>query len=364
MADQPGIFPGLDTAVLERFGAVGGAFKQPIVTLDSHTAGEPTRLVVGGLPSLPGETINDRRLHVARKMDFVRHLLMREPRGHRDMFGAIVTEPVSPEAAFGLIFMDTGRYPYLCGHATIGAVTTLIEAGAIEPREPETVVVIDTPSDTITARAQVRAGRVRSVAFQAEAAFVYQLDRPLDVPGLGTVSVDVVCAGGFFVMAPADDIGLALAPANAGELARLGAIITDAANEQLSVQHPALPYMNTVDVVEFYGPGERAQADGKSVVILGDAQVDRSPCVTGTCAKMALLHHRGELAVGKSYVNEGVLGTVFEGRVVAETRVGDLPAIVPEVRGSAHVTGVHYFLLDPEDPFPNGFLLGAPADER
>jgi proline racemase len=275
------------------------------------------------------------------------------------MFGAILTEPVSPDAAFGLIYMDARRYPYLCGHATIGAVTTLIEAGAIEVREPETIVLIDSPSGLITTGAQVKGGRVQSVAFQAESAFAYRLNQSLDVPGLSRITVDVSFGGDFFVVVSVDEIGLALTPANAGELGRLGMIITNAANEQLMVQHPIHRYINTIDNVEFYGPSQGGEAHGRGVVVLGEAQVDRSPCGTGTCAKMALLHRRGELAVGETYINESILGTTFEGRILAEQRVADLPAIVPEVRGKAHITGVHYFVLDAKDPFSEGFLLGS-----
>lgn len=351
------VFPGLGQSILDRLSAPKGAWRQPILTVDSHTAGEPTRLVVGGLPPIPGTTMNDKRLYLANEMDYVRGLLTQEPRGHRDMFGAVLTEPVSPEAAFGLVYMDARRYPYLCGHATIGAVTTLIEAGVIETDEPETVVIVDSPSDTLTMRARVREGQVESVAFQAEAAFAYELDQPLEVPGLGTLTVDTVCVGGFFVMVSADQIDIPLVPERAGELARLGMRIIDLANEQLDVRHPAHPYVDTVDVAEFYAPTESAGADGKSAVVFGESHVDRSPCGTGTSAKLTLLHRRGELDVGDTYVNEGLLGTTFESRIVAEETVGELPAVVPQVRGTAHITGVHQFLLDVDDPFPNGFLL-------
>lgn len=351
------VFPGLAEAVLDQFETSRGAWRQPILTVDSHTAGEPTRLVVGGLPPIPGETMNDKRLYLANEMDYVRGLLTREPRGHRDMFGAVLTEPVSPEAAFGLVYMDARRYPYLCGHATIGAVTTLIEAGVIETEEPETIVFVDSPSDTLTMRARVKEGQVQSVAFRAEAAFAYELDQPLEVPGLGSITVDTVCVGGFFVMIAADQIDIPLVPERTDELARLGMRIIDLANEQLDVRHPAHPYVDTVDVAEFYGPTETDGADGKNAVVFGQAHVDRSPCGTGTSAKLALLHRRGELDVGDTYVNEGILGTTFEACIVAEERVGGLPAIVPEARGTAHITGVHQFLLDTDDPFPKGFLL-------
>jgi len=348
-------------------------FPDRLITIDSHTAGEPTRLVVGGLPPVPGETINDKRLYLSEHLDHVRMLLTQEPRGHRDMLAAVVTEPVHAEAAFGVVFMDACRYPYMCGHGTIGAVTTLIETGWLAAEEPEMAVVVDSPSGMLHTHARVRkappgvggAGervRVESVALQMESAFAFALDQPLEVEGLGRLTVDVSFAGGFFAMVSVDQIGLALTPENGPELARLGMAIIAAANRQLQVQHPTHTYINTIDVAEFYNPagpvpGSHAQGRGKNAVIYGEAHMDRSPCGTGTSAKMTLMHRRGELAVGQPFLNEGILGTTFEGRVVAETTVGDLPAIVPEVRGSAHITGVNQFILDPRDPFPRGFLV-------
>ncbi|HIC88487.1 MAG TPA: hypothetical protein EYP04_03670, partial [Anaerolineae bacterium] len=340
-------------------------FDTPIMTVDSHTAGESTRLVVSGLPSIPGETINDKRLYIAEHLDHVRLLLTREPRGHRDMFGAIVTEPVSEEADFGLVFMDARRFPYMCGHGIIGAVTTFIEMGWLSVQEAETVVVVDTPSGPVRSLARVRTSdpngpgerlRVDSVAFQMESAFALSLNQPLEVPGLGRLTVDVSFAGGFFVMVTAEQLGLALTPDNAPELAHWGMAIIEASNRQLRVQHPTRRYINTIDVVEFYDPSGHPQAQGKNFVVLGEGHVDRSPCGTGTSAKMALLHQRGELAVGQVFVNEGLLGTTFEGRIVRETAVGNLPAIVPEIQGTAYLTGLHHFVLMPDDPFPRGFL--------
>jgi proline racemase len=356
-------------------------FENQIVTVDSHTAGEPTRLVIGGLPLIQGRTINDKRLYISENLDHVRLLLTREPRGHRDMLAAIVTEPVSEEADFGLVFMDARRYPYMCGHGTIGAVTTFLEMGWLAYQEPETVVVVDSPSGPICARARVKRAdgrpRVESVAFQMESAFAFLLDQSLEVPELGRLTVDVSFAGGFFVMVAADQIGSkrsgSLTPENAPELARWGMAVIEAGNRQLRVQHPTRTYINTIDVVEFYDPIGHPQARGKNFVVYGEGHVDRSPCGTGTCAKMALLHRRGELAVGRTFVNEGLLGTTFEGRIVEETTVGDpsnprlrsgqagsghcLPAIVPEIRGTAYLTGLHRFVVTPGDPFPEGFLI-------
>jgi proline racemase len=343
-----------------------------IVIVDSHTAGEPTRLVISGLPPIPGQTINDKRLYISENLDHVRLLLTREPRGHRDMLAAIVTEPVSDEGNFGIVFMDARRYPYMCGHGTIGAVTTFLEMDWLACQEPETVVVVDSPSGPVRACARVKRAdgrsRVESVAFQMESAFAFLLGQPLEVPGLGRLTVDVSFAGGFFVMVSADQIGLALAPDNAPELARWGMAIIEAGNQQLRVQHPTRTYINAIDVVEFYDPAGHPQARGKNFVVYGEGHVDRSPCGTGTCAKMALLHQRGELAVGQTFVNEGLLGTTFEGRIIEETTVGDpsplrlrsghcLPAIVPEIRGTAYLTGLHRFVVTPGDPFPEGFLI-------
>ncbi len=342
-------------------------FENQLTTLDLHVGGEPMRLVIDGLPPIPGQTINDKRLYISENLDYVRLLLTQEPRGHRDMFAGIITEPVSSGPLseggdFGIVFMDAGRYPYMCGHGIIGAVTGFIEMGWLEAQEPETLVVVDSPSGPIRARARVRelAGgrrRVESVAIQLESAFAYLLDQPLEVPGLGHVTVDVSFAGGFFVMISADQVGLSLTPDNAPQLARWGMAAIEAGNQQLEVQHPTRTYINTIDVTEFYDPSGHPQARGKNFVVLGEGHVDRSPCGTGTSAKMALLHRRGELAVGQTFVNQGLLGTTFEGRIVHETTVGGLSAIVPEIRGTAHATGLHRFVLTPDDPFPEGFLI-------
>lgn len=332
-------------------------FPSRLLTIDSHTAGEPTRLIVGGVGPVPGETMNDKSLYLSENLDHIRLQLTTEPRGHRDMVAALVTEPVTEGADFGLIYMDGHRYPYLCGHATIGAVTTLIEAGVLEARERETSVVVDTPSGPMKTMANVKGGKVESVAIRAMPSFVYGVEEHLDVPGRGSIVVDTVCVGGFFAMVSAGQIGLELIPANRPRLVELGMTIIEAANRQLVVHHPTRPEVTTVDVAEFYDPSRHAQGRGINAVIYGEAHLDRSPCGTGTAAKMTLLHHRGQLAVNQPFINASLLGTTFEGRIVAETMVGHLKAVVVEVRGSAHITGIHEFVLDSHDPFPRGYLL-------
>jgi proline racemase len=353
--------------------AFHNVFRDTLLGIDSHVGGEPARLIVGGLPPIPGQTINEKRLYLSENMDDVRLLVTREPRGHRDMFASILVEPETETAAFGLVYMDARRYPYLCGHATIAAVSALIELGLIDAHVPETPVVVDTPSGPWKTIAHVHAnpnssGRpflVDSVSIQPEISFAYQLDQTLDVPGLGTIQVDISFTGGFFIMVSADQIDYELTVENTPMLAQLGMDIIQAGNEQLEVEHPHRPYINTIDVVEFFDAQGHKDHRGKNFVVLGERHVDRSPCGTGTCAKLALLHQRGELGVGEKFINEGLLGTTFDARIVEQTTLEDpanrriLQAIVPEVSGAAHIVGLHHFVLTPEDPFPVGFLIRA-----
>ncbi len=341
-------------------------YAERIVTIDSHTQGEPTRLLVGGIDPLPGATMEEKKNFFASRYDHLRLLLTREPRGHRDMFAAVVTEPVSPEAQFGLIYMDSRRYPYLCGHATIGAVTTLIETGAIQAPDGDTLITVDTPSGPLQAHTRIAGGRVLSVGIDMVPSFVLQTDCLLEVPGFGPVTVDLVCVGGFFAMVSAASVGIDLAAENSRELVSLGMAIIDAANRQFSVHHPLRPEVSTIDVTEFYAedPGHSHSnsedvsiKSGTSVVIYGESHMDRSPCGTGTTAKMTLLHNKGRFSPGQTYRNTGPLGTIFEGQIVEELTIGELRGIIGRIRGSATVTGYHQFVVDPKDPFQQGFLL-------
>ena len=337
-------------------------FHNQILTIDLHVAGEPLRLIIDGTPAITGKTMNEKRLNFGKYFDQIRLLLTKEPRGHRDMFAGIVTDAVTSEAHFGIVFMDAGRYPYMCGHGIIGAVTSFIEMGWMDAEENEIKVVVDTPSGSVHCSARIgemvdRRLRVESVAFQMESAFTFLLDQSIKVPHYGQFIVDVVYAGGFFIMVPIEQTGLPLTSDNTQKLACLGMAVIDAANQQLRVQHPLFPYINTIDVVEFYGPFNKSQMRGKNIVILGEGHADRSPCGTGTSAKLALLYRQGKLHVGQTFINEGMLGTTFEGRILHEIDVGGIAAIVPEIRGSAYITGLHRFVFRPDDPFPEGFLV-------
>jgi proline racemase len=337
--------------------AIHSRYPHRIVTVESHTQGEPTRLLVGGVGPLPGKTMKDKCDFFRKNHDAIRLLLTREPRGHRGILAAVVTEPVNPESAFGLFYMDAKRYPFLCGHATIGAVATLVRLGALDLADGVHTLVVDTPSGPLNARTEVADGAAAAVSIQMVPSFVYAEDRPLTVPGLGEISVDLVCVGGFFVMIDAARAGLDLDTEPSGRIISIGMAAIDAANAAFTVRHPERPEVSTVDVTEFYAGRPGKSTGGKSAVIYGESHMDRSPCGTGTTAKMTLLHHRGELALDELYTNTGYLGTTFSGRLVKTAKVGPLDAVVGEITGDAQITGICEFVVDPADPFPEGFLL-------
>jgi proline racemase len=331
-------------------------YRDRLVTIDSYTQGEPTRLLVGGVGDLPGDTMLAKQSHFEAHFDHVRKLLTRDPRGHRGIMGAVVTPPVSSRASFGLFYMDARRYPYLCGHATIGAVVSLVETGALPAAEGETVVIVDTLSGPLEAHTRIEEGHVVSVAIDMVPSFVFETGLEVDVEGFGKVPCDLVCVGGFFAMVSARAVGIDLVPANRPRLVSLGMAVIEAANRAFAVHHPERPEVRTVDVTEFYDEDPQTGI-GRGNVIYGEAHMDRSPCGTGTTAKMTLLHHQGKLGIGDRYRNAGPLGTVFEGRLVASAAIGPFSGIVGQIRGSASITGICQFVVDDRDPFPEGFLL-------
>jgi proline racemase len=284
-----------------------------------------------------------------------------EPRGHKDLFGAVLVPPCSPEADIGVLFMDNQGYEPMCGHAVIGLVTSLLETGTFEMAGPETLVILDTPAGLVNAYAQVRDGRVLTVSFENVPSFVYRSDVTLKIPEVGELLIDLVFGGLFFVFVDARQLKIELIPANSASLADLGMRILAAANEQVTVRHPELPHIDKMIDLRFYVEPWEGEADSRNVVILGDHMVDRSPCGTGTSAEAALRYARGQLKVGESFVTESIIGTCFTGQVVAETQVGDrsanFPAVIPRITGSAYITGFHQFVLDERDPFPTGFRL-------
>ena len=344
---------------MKSFQGVSRLFKggMPITTLDSHTEGESTRLIVEGPGDIPGSTMMEKLAYFKTHHDKVRCLLTKEPRGSREILAAMVTKNVTPEAAFGLIYMDAKRYPYLCGHATMGAVVTLAQTGFLELGEGENTLLIDTPSGTMEARAYVVEGKVDYVAIHMVPSFVLDTNREILVEGFGRVRLDLVCTGGFFAMVDAVKLGIEPVMDNKDQLVGLGMKIIDAANEQLEVVHPSRSDVNTVDVTEFYDSGvKNGKARGRGMVIYGESHMDRSPCGTGTAAKLALLYHHGKIKMHQPYLNFSPLGTCFEAELVKKTKIGPLDALVTRIKGRAWVTGLHQFVLDDTDPFQQGYM--------
>lgn len=333
-------------------------FGAGVTTIDSHTAGEATRLIVAGFGPVAGRTMAEKLASVKADRDHLRALLTREPRGSREIMAALLTPAVSAEARFGLIYMDARRYPYLCGHATIGALVTLAKTGFLTLAEGENRVPVDTPSGLVEAGVSVRDGAVAGVTLTMVPSFVYATGRELEVDGFGRIAVDLVCTGGFFAMVDTAQLRLAPVLENKEILADLGMKIIQAANEQLTVAHPLRPEVGTVDVAEFYDRQPVAgRASGRGMVVYGEAHVDRSPCGTGTAAKLTLLHHRGEIGLQQRYVNYSPLLSSFAATVVRTERIGPLEGVVVQIEGLAHVTGVHRFFLEENDPFPHGFIM-------
>lgn len=333
-------------------------FTRTLMAIDSHTMGEPTRIIVGGVPHVPGKTMADKRAYLDQKMDHIRTSIMHEPRGHKDMFGSILTSPVHEDADFGIVFMDGGGYLNMCGHGSIGAVTVAIETGIVSAVEPETTVAFDAPAGLIRARAAVEKGVVKSVTIRNVPAFLYKENVTVDVPELGKIKMDISFGGSFFAIVAATELGLKVSPANIDQLIKAGMAIKKAANEQIPIQHPELEHIKTIDLVEIFDQPTNPEANYKNVVIFGDGQADRSPCGTGTSAKMATLHAKGKLALNQEFVYESIIGTLFRGKLVEETQVGEFAAVVPEITGSAYITGFNQFVIDPNDPVKHGFTLG------
>lgn len=329
-----------------------------VTTIDSHTEGEATRLIVDGIGPIPGDTMIEKLDWFKFRYDHVRSLLTKEPRGSREILAAMVTQNTSPDADFGLIYMDAKRYPYLCGHATIGAVVTLAKTGFLSLKDGENTVSVDTPSGIMEAQVMVSKDQVSGVAISMVPSFVYQTGQVVDVEGFGKVPVDLVCTGGFFAMVNTENIGISPELENKETLIDLGMKIIEAANEQLSVEHPLRPDVNTIDVTEFYDSGhDGANARGRGMVIYGESHADRSPCGTGTAAKLALLHHYNKLKMDEPYTNYSPLGTSFDARLIKKEMIGPYEGVVARISGMAYVTGIHHFVVEDHDPFQQGYIM-------
>ena len=330
--------------------------RRVITVVGCHAGGEIGNVVVGGVLPPPGKTVFE-QMAALRDDDSLRRLLLREPRGSVAVHANLVVPSTRPDCDAGFIIMEPTEYPPMSGSNTICVATVLLETGMVELREPETTLRLEAPAGPVEIRAACRNGRVESVELTNVPAFVDRLDARLDVPGVGPVVVDVAFGGMWYAIADASSLGFAIEPREARELSRVGELIRNAAREQLTCMHPDNEGISGVSIVQIAEPWRGVGAVSRNAVVIAPGRLDRSATGTGLSARMATLHARGLLGVGDTMVHASPIGSTFEGRVVAETSVGGRPAIVPAIRGSAYITGISQVFVDPDDPFPEGYLL-------
>ncbi|HEY4020090.1 MAG TPA: proline racemase family protein [Pseudonocardiaceae bacterium] len=327
-----------------------------ITAVDSHTEGMPTRVVTGGVAPIPGETMAARRDYFVSHLDELRQFLVNEPRGHAAMSGAILQPPTRPDADWGVLFIEVSGVLPMCGHGTIGVATVLVETGMVPVTEPETVIRLDTPAGLVTATVAVKDGHAERVTLRNVDAFVVDLDATVDVLGIGPLRYDLAYGGNFYAIVDIADVELPFDRVYKQEILTAGLSIMDAINAANRPKHPVDPLISGCKHVQFLAPDATAR-HSRHAMAIHPGWFDRSPCGTGTSARMAQLHARGELPLHTEFVNESFIGTTFTGRLVAESTVGALPSVTPEITGRAWITGTANYLLDPTDPFPAGFVL-------
>lgn len=327
-----------------------------IHAVDSHTEGMPTRVVTGGVGVFPGATMAERRQWFVEHNDDLRTFLMCEPRGHASMSGSILQPPTRPDADYGVLFIEVSGLLPMCGHGTIGTATVLVETGMVPVVEPVTTIRLDTPAGLVNADVAVEDGHARSVTIRNVPSFALGLDQTVAVPGLGSVGYDMAFGGNFYAVVDLEKLGLPFERAAKHELLDAGLKIMDAINAQDRPQHPTRPDIAGCHHVYLKAPGSTAR-HSRHAMAIHPGWFDRSPCGTGTSARMAQLHARGELPLDTDFVNESFIGTTFTGRLVDKTEVGGIEAVVPTITGSAWITGTAQYMLDPDDPFPAGFEL-------
>ena len=329
-----------------------------LATTDFHTAGIGMRLLTSGLGRLPGATIAEKRRWFQEHLDHLRTGLCLEPRGHRSLLIAVLTEAVTAGADFGLFFIYPGGYYVSCGEGTIGATTVALETGMVPREGAQTTVVIDTEAGAVETIARSEGDRVRDVTLRWTPSFVALPEQVVEVEGVGEVALDIaVGVGNVFAIVEAPRLGVAVRREQVKRIAQRGMAVREAVNAQLRVEVPGLGKTSVDSVLVHELPD--AQRVSPNALVWGPGQVDAAPCGSGTCARMALFHHRGTMAVGATFVSRGLLGLDFTGRIAGETTLHERPAILPEVTGTAYLTGFSQFLFDPDDPLRAGFLLDA-----
>jgi proline racemase len=347
-----------------------GPVSRTIGSIDVHAEGEAGRILVGAHLLVRGTTWTERMRWCERQLDWLRRLVLHEPRGHPSMCAVLVLPPLDPGADVGIIVLEQGGFRPMSGSNTICAITALLETGSLPVNEPDTVVRVDTAVGPVEATARVKGGRVRWVRVRNVPSFALALDQKIAVPEYGAIAADIAFGGQIYVQARAADLGVKLGPEYAPAITRAGAALLAAAREQVPVMHPEQPHVSQISLAMLHGPADTPGISGRNSVVMPNGQVtlddpaswrgtlDRSPCGTGTCARMAALHARGELGLGVPFVHQGVLGTTFHGMLHERTTVGGQDAVVPSIQGRAWITGYVQHVLQPDDPFPTGLTVG------
>lgn len=326
-------------------------------TIETHTLGHPTRNVVSGFRHIPGKTMGEKFTYMKENEHWFRKVLAYEPRGSEIMSCTMITEPCTPGTDVGVLYFEASCWLPMCGHDTIGLSVALIEAGLVEVTEPVTTIKLDTPAGVVTVEAKVTDGSVEEVSFLNAPALVLNKDVTVDTKEFGKLTLDISWGGNVYAILPAEKVGLTIEPSNCSKLIAAAQSIAKDINEQITIKHPTLPFVDCVTHVEFSGSPKGDGADIQNCVVALPKVVDRSPCGTGTSAKAALLHSEGKLKAGESFNHESIIGSVFRCDLVEETTVEGIPAIIPRITGNANIMGFATWILDPDDPFPEGFLL-------
>ena len=332
--------------------------RRTLQVVGCHAEGEVGDVIVGGVLPPPGATQFERMRNFARDHDGIRRLLLSEPRGSICRHVNLITPSLRPECAAGVIIMEPTEYPPMSGSNLMCTVTVLLETGMVAMSEPETVVLVDTPAGPVRAVAQCRGGKCERVSITNVPCFVERLDAMLEVDGFGTIAADIAYGGMIYALVDATKLGFAVEASEARELAVLGERVRLAARAQLrDVRHPENPEIDGVSIVQLHRPFAGVGQVTRNTCIVAPGRSDRSPTGTGTCARMAVLHARGQMRVGDSMTHESLIGSRFEGRILAETAIGGRPAIVPSISGRAWITGLHSYFVDADDPWPEGFQV-------
>lgn len=346
------------------------SFKRMIYAVETHS-GEPMRVITGGIPNIPGETVYEQMCWLQENDDQIRMMMVREPRGYPPLYCNIIVPPKHPKASAGFIIMGQTEYPLMSGGNTISVATVLLETGMLPMTEPITEFFLEAPAGLIGIKATCENGKVTGVEFENVPSIAPYLDAEIDVPELGKIKVDVGWSGDFKAVVDARQIpGLELSPENGSEIARISSIIRKAASEQLEVQHPEFPESNIVAGIELWTPAGTDDADWQTATTCPSGEfdwqnpstwtgnLDRCPCGTGTCCQLAIRYAKGDLELNEPFRNKGILGTVYVGKAIREIQVGQYKGIVPTVKGQSWITGYSTWVLDPTDPLPNGFTIG------